>query len=236
MKKAFVVIVLLVVFGAVLFLPRIRFHLIRKDGGGGVLLWKEDEAYLFMFDHLLGYYMSGAELLTAPINSYLHSVPIPSDDRRELTIIHITQSTIERHIQRSTIGIDSFTPIGGAIYATCPGGICKWNGVRFELVSSEEEQGIGGRSRLVNDWNDFTGADGWSKRSIHAVGPGGAPVRGQYSIDVSKQLVLLVTEGNPTFVHIQRASESKEQLWYYKRGLTVVGGARYNSTFAPSTE
>jgi len=232
MKKALFLLAL-VVFGAVLAFPRMRFHLIREDGGGGVMLWKGNEAYLFMFDVRFGYYMSGAELLAEPFRNYLHSVTLPRNDSRSVTIIHVTPSTVERHIQQSTISVDSFTPIGDSIYATCPRGICKWNGVRFELVSIEEEQKIGGRNQLVNDWKEFTGVDGWSRRSIRAIGPAGAAVHGQYSVEVSNQLVLLVGEGNPTSVYLQRPNQPKERLWYYKRDLSLISKAKYDREFEP---
>ncbi len=235
MKKALFFLALVVISAALLF-PRIKLHLIREDGGGGVLLSKDNEAYLCMFDRLFGYYMSGAQLLAEPINNYLHSPTIPRNDSHALTIIHVTRLTVERHFQKSTIGIDSFTPIGDSIYATCPGGICKWSGVRFELISSEEEQKMGGRNQLDNDWKEFTAVDGWSRHSIKAVGPAGAAVHDQYSVDVSKQFVLLVTEGNPTSVYLQRPNQPKERLWYYKLGLSLVGKDKYESVFVATAK
>ncbi|MGB7282433.1 MAG: hypothetical protein WBE13_09245 [Candidatus Acidiferrum sp.] len=235
MKKA-LFLLSIVVISATLVFPRLKLHLIRKDGGGGVLLWRDDEVYLFMFDRLFGYYMSGADLLAEPINNYLHSPTIPRNDSHGLTIIHITPSTVERYVQKSTIGIDSISPVGDGIYATCPGGICKWSGVRFELISGEEEQKIRGRNQLLNDWREFTGIDGWSRRSIQAVGPAGIPVHRQYSIDVSEQLVLLVTEGNPSSVYLQRPNHPKELLWYYKQGLSLVGKAKFDSVFVANAK
>lgn len=230
-KKLFLILLVLVFFALALALPRMKFCLIRADGGGGDLLWRDDEAYLFMFDRPFGYHLSGADLLAEPIKEYFHSPAIPENDSYAITIVHITSSAVDRHVQKSTIGIHSFTPLGNAIYAVCPGGICKWNGAQFELITGEEEQQIGGRDRLIDDRKEFTDLNGWSRRLIWPDRPRGTPVRGRYSIEVGKQFTLLVTEGNPALVYLQRPNQREETLWYYKRGLSVVSKAKYERVF-----
>ncbi|HYL83143.1 MAG TPA: hypothetical protein VE263_02830 [Candidatus Angelobacter sp.] len=235
MKKTLLLVLpLVIVFGAAIAFPRTRFYLIRADGGGGHLLWRHNEVYLFMVDRPFGYRLTGSQLLAEPINEYFYAPTIPENGAFGLTTIHITPSGVDHHVQRSTVGINSFTPIGDAIYAFCPGGICKWSGAQFEPITKEEEQEMGGPDALNNDWKEFTDPNGWSKRSIRAVGPGETPVYGQFSIDVSSGFKLSITEGNPTSVRLQRPNQAEETLWYYKHGLSVVSKAKYNHVFAPN--
>lgn len=231
-KKLFFILLVLVFFGLALAFPRMKFYLIRADGGGGELFWHNDEAYLFMFDRPFGYHLSGAELLAEPIKEYFYTPAVPENDGHGLITIHVTSSAVVRHVQKSTVGINSFTPLGNAIYAICPGGICRWSGAQFELITSQDEQNMGGRDRLINDWKEFTNVNGWSRRLIRAVGPGETPIHGQFSIEVNRQFVLLVTEGNPTLVLLQRPNKPRETLWHYKQGLSVVSKAKYESVFA----
>jgi hypothetical protein len=146
-------------------------------------------------------------------------------------VFHVTPSSVERHVQRSENGIGSFTPLGDAIYSSCPGGICKWTGAQFELISNEEEQKLGGWKHLSNDWSEFANTDGWSKRLIRAVGPEETPVHGQFSIDVGNQTKILVTEANPTSVDLQHPGQPSERIWYYKRETSLVSEAKYKSVF-----
>ena len=231
MKKLLLIIVVVVILGALVAFPRMRFHFIRSDGGGGYLLWNKDEAYSFLYDAPVGYRLSGADWLAEPINEYFSAPAIPDDDAHLLTIIHVTPSGVERHIQKSTIGIDSLTPLGEAIYASCPGGICKWTGTQFELIGSEAEQEMGGRSHLRNDWNEFTDANGWSKRRIRSTVPGQPSIHDQFSIEVNKQLKLLVIEGNPVSVDLQRPNQSSQSIWYHKQCTSIVSKAKYERVF-----
>jgi hypothetical protein len=231
MKKTFLMIAALLVLGAVVAFPLMKFNFIKSTAGGGYLLWKSDEAYVFLYDGPVGYRLSGAEWLTVPVSEYFSAPPIPDDGANLLTIFHVIPSGVERHVQKSKISITSITPIGDTIYSFCPGGVCKWTGAQFELISNEEEQRMGGLKHLSNDWSEFTNADGWSKRLIRSVGPSETPVHGQYSVDVGKQFKIVVTEGNPTSVELQRPNQSGEKIWYYKRGTSMVSEAKYKRVF-----
>lgn len=230
-KVSFLILLLVMILGAVLALARSRFYLIRAGGGAGELLWRSGEAYLFMIDRSFGYRLTFSELLTEPMNEYFYAPTIPENDSYALTTIRVTSSGVERHVQKAAVGISSFTPIGDVIYGVCPGGICKWNGNQFELITSEEQQTMGGSARLINDWNEFTDVNAWSKRSIRAVGPGETRIHDQFSTHISKDSTLLVTEGNPTSVELQRPDRPRETLWYYKQGLSVVSEAKYQGIF-----
>lgn len=217
---------------AVVALPLVKLCLIRSDGGGGYLIWKNNEAYLFLYDGPVGYRLSFAALLMEPINEFFYAPASPENHTVFTTILHISPSGVERRIQESPNGITDITPIGNTIYSWCPGGVCKWTGAQFELISNEEEQKMGGlKPLMMNDQSEFTNADGWSKRLILAVGPEETPVHGQFSIEVGDQIKILVTEGNPTSVDLQRPGQSNERIWYYKRGTSMVTGAKYKSVF-----
>lgn len=232
MKKVlFLSLLIVIVLGGALALAHSKFYLIRASGGGGELIWRSGEAYLFMIDRPFGYHLSVPELIAEPVNEYFYAPTIPEKDSYALTTIHVTSSGVERNVQKATVGISSFTPIGDTIYAACPGGTCKWNGAQFELITSEAEQKVGGSARLTDDWKGFTDINGWSKRSIRAVGPSETPIHGHYSTQISNDTTLLVTEGNPTSVVLQRRGGPTETLWRYKQGLSVVTKATYNRVF-----
>lgn len=233
----FVTFLILVIIGLGLAatFPRMKFYLISAQGGSGELLWKGGEAYLFMHDRTFGYHLTGADLLAEPIKEYFYSSATAVNHGYALTIIHITSSGVERYVQKAGVPITSFTPLGDTIYADCPGGMCRWNGVQFELVPSQDELRMGGRDHLRDDWYEFNDANGWSKRRIRDEGPMATPIHGQYSVEPGGQFTLLVTEGQPTSVVLQRPNnKSKESLWHYSQGLSVVSKAKYERVFGPS--
>jgi hypothetical protein len=84
---------------------------------------------------------------------------------------------------------------------------------------------------MSNGRVEFTNPDSWSKRLIKAVGPEQSPVQGQFSIDVGNQIKIIVTEGNPTSVDIQRPGQANERIWYYKRETSLVSEAKFKSVF-----
>jgi len=231
-RLMFLILPVLIVFGVALMFPRAKFHLIREDGGGGYLLWRADEAYLFMFERPVGYYLSGAELFAEPINEYFYAPAVPNNSAWALITLHVTTSGVERHVQKSMIvGMNSFTPLGDDIYANCPGGICRWSGTQFELISREQEQKIGAEDKLVSELKQLYDANGWSRRPIRSAMPGESQLHSQFSVEVGKQFSLLVTEGNPTSVYLQRLNHSKQGLWYSKQGLSIVSKAKYERVF-----
>jgi hypothetical protein len=230
-KKKKVIVAILLALATFMVLPLVKFYLIKSDGGGGYLIWKNDEAYIFLYDGPVGYHLSCAAWLMEPINEFFHAPAPPENNAVFMTVLHVSPSGVERHLQGSPNGTD-ITPIGDAIYSFCPGGVCKWEGNQFESISNEEELKMGGLKHLMmNDRSEFTNADGWSKRLIRSVGPEETPVHGQFSIEVGDQIKILVTEGNPSSVDLQRPGKSSERIWYYKRGTSMVSEAKYKSVF-----
>ena len=139
MKTIVVITIVILVLGAIITFPYMNFRLIRASGGGGELLWENNEAYLFLYDAPDGYRLTGASLLVEPIREYFHAPAFPDNRKIALTILHITASGVERYEQSSEVAIESFTPIADAIYADCPGGICKWTGSNFKLIKADAE-------------------------------------------------------------------------------------------------
>jgi len=206
-----------------------KLHVLRDEGGGGYILWKGDEAYLFMDDRPLGYRVSMLGYLLEPLREYFNA-PVPSDDDKwHLAIIRITPAGVERHDQEPEIGIAGFTPIFGDIYAHCPGGICKWTGSRFQLISEQEEQRIGGEGALKGE---FTAVNGWSKRGVRGSSIGDYASHYEFSINLDEQIKLLVRGGNPVSVDVLRPDRAPERVWYHEQRTRRVSAAEYRQVFS----
>jgi hypothetical protein len=157
-------VTIVIVLAAVVGVSLVKLRFIRDEGGGGWALWRNDEAYLFMYDRPIGYRISILNYLLEPIWEYFYAPALPEDDTWNLSVIRITPAGEERHDQQSVAPIDRFTVVNGGIYAHCPGGVCKWTGTRFQLLSDQEEQKMGGEGRLSKE--ESAGAGGWSSRGI----------------------------------------------------------------------
>ena len=230
MKK---IIAILFLLGAAAGLLSMKFSFIKYTGGGGVLLWRDGDAYVFLYDGPVGYRLRGVTWLFEPIMEYFNSPVFPDDDTNLLTVIHIDSSGAARFIQKSKLALGSFTPIGDSIYCSCPGGICKWTGSGFELVSPGDEQRMGGQEHLIPGRSEFDSASGWSKRIIRSFEPGETPISDRFSIDLKGQLKIVAIEGNPTSVELQRPHESDEQIWYHMNRTSLVSEAHYKLIFEP---
>jgi hypothetical protein len=231
MKKIILLAIALLILWAIIAFPHTNFYLIRASGGGGELLWRNNEAYLFLYDAPDGYRLTGASLLAEPIREYFFAPAIPDSRKIAVTILHVTPSGVEHYVQNSEVAIESFTPIAGAIYAHCPGGICEWTGAQFELIKADEEHQMVGETHLSSDWNEFSDAKGWSKRKVRSTGPTETRIHGQFSIQINEQLGIFVTEGNPCSVELRRPGHSSERIWYYKRGTSIVSKSTYEGVF-----
>jgi hypothetical protein len=159
MKARVIIAIALAAIALVFFF---KLHFIKYTGGGGDVLWKDDEAYLFMYDRPFGYRLSILSYLLEPAKEYFYAPEPATDNKWNLSIIRITSAGAEHHDQESTVDIDDFTPVNGEIYAECPGGICRLTGSQFQLIADQEEQNMGGEGRLSK--GEFASANGWSKR------------------------------------------------------------------------
>lgn len=221
---------IVVALTAILLAVFVNLRFIRDEGGGGYVLWRGDEAYLFVYDNPIGYRMSLLRYLLEPIAEALYAPASAEEDKRNLTILQITPTGVERHDQVSAIDIRDFTPISGEIYARCPGGVCKWAGTQFQLVSAQEERTkMGGEDRLAS--GEFANVSGWSKRAIQGASVGDDPGHYEFSIDLGERTRLLVRGNNPVSIDLLRAGDASERVWYHRQRAQRVSAAEYEQVF-----
>ena len=218
-----------IVLAAVVGLAVVRLRFIRDEGGGGSVLWRSDEAYLFLYDRPIGYRFSILSYLMEPIWEYFYAPAPPEDDAWNLSIIRITPAGAERHDQESSVPIRDFTPIDGGIYAHCPGGVCKWTGTGFQLLSDQEEQEMGGEGRLSK--GEFAEANGWGARGIKEGSVGDKPDPYEFSIDLYDHVQVVVRGDNPVTVDVRRPGHASERTWYHEQRTRRVTKAEYEQIF-----
>jgi hypothetical protein len=218
-----------VILAAVAVSALVRLHFIREEGGGGYILWKDGDAYLFLWDRPFGYSISLFNYLLEPVWEYFYAPSVPDNEKWHLAIIRISQSGVERHDQEFAVDVTYFTPVGDEIYAHCPGGVCKWTGTLFQLLSDQEVQTIGGEDQLSK--GEFTGVKGWSKRLVRATGAGDAPQSYEFSLDLSSGDKVIVRGSNPTSVSVLRPDHNTEQVWYHEQRTRRVTAAEYKDVF-----
>ncbi len=192
MKARAILSVALVAMALIVF---VKFHFIKYEGGGGYVLWKDDNAYLFMYDRPFGYRLSAMSYILEPVKEYFYAPALPAVDKWNLSIIRITPAGVERHDQESAVDIDDFTAIDGEIYADCPGGVCKLTNGRFQLISGQEEQKMGGEGRLSK--GEFAAVDGWSKRAINRARTGDDSGHYEFTINLGEGTKLVMRGGIP---------------------------------------
>lgn len=215
--------------GVTLLAVFVKLDFIRDEGGGGDVLWRKDEAYLFMYDRPIGYRLSILEYLLEPLKEHFYAPATSADDKWILTVLQVAPAGGERHVQESKVDISSFTPIDGEIYATCPGGVCKWTGTWFQLVSDGEQQKVGGEGGLINA--EFSSVNGWSKRLIKATSAGERPDNYELSIKLDDQRRIFIKGGNPISVDFLRANQPPERVWYHEQRTRRVSAAEYEHVF-----
>jgi hypothetical protein len=208
-----------------------QMYHVREDNGGQ-LLWKGDQAYVFMSVVRRGYHFGYREYPWVILKEYLRAPPIPNDQRRTLDVIRVTPSTLERRVlEVEGNGPILMTPFEGHIYANCDGTLCKWNETRFEAATEEEGRKLNGISKLSAI--DFSEMDGWSKRGI---GPVSDDVH--FSIELGKELTLLVRQGNvykspydSSTIDLLRPGHPPEKLWHVDGNPRWVSKNEYERTF-----
>jgi hypothetical protein len=192
--KAKIVVVLVASLSLGIALHFDAFHVYTlRDDNGGTILWKDNEAYLFMTEVRRGYRLTWLGYALAVVQQWLTAPPPPSDQRKLFTVIHVTASGVERHVEElaepQSIPPHFFTPVGASIYAFSEGTLYKLNGQRFDPVPLEEQKKIGGLEHLSSD-SDNT-VNGWSKRGV-----GQVSTDSQFSVAVGKDLPLRIIQGN----------------------------------------
>lgn len=221
-QRAVIAIVLIVVALAIF----VKLDFIKDEGGGGYILWKDDQAFLFMGGSPIGYRMSVVRYLVEPILELFHAVALPADETSILTVVRITPAGVERSEQGSIVGYYDISPIHDQIYARCAGGICVLSGMRFQLLSDWDEQRTGSLSRT-----DFESPKGWSRRTIWPAHVGEKTAPYEFSISLSDGENLLVRGGNPVSVDLLRPNHAPERVWYHEQRTRRVSKAEYEKVF-----
>jgi hypothetical protein len=222
-KKATFAVALIVVALAAL----VKFDFIKDEGGGGYFLWKNDQAFLFMFDRPIGYRLSVIRYLAEPILALFHAVAFSADDTSILTIVRITPAGTERSEQEPTVGFYDITPVDNQIYTRCPGGICELSGMRFQILSEKNEEKVEGNLSR----KDFEDINGWSRRSLIGTHVGEESAPYEFSISLSNGDKLLVRGGNPVSVDLLRQNRPSERVWYHEQHTRRVSRAEYDRIF-----
>jgi hypothetical protein len=236
--KAMMVVVLVVIslsLGIALYFDFFHVDTIRNDNGG-TILWNDNEAYLFMTEVRRGYRLTWPGYALAALRQWLNAPPAPSDQKVLFTVIHVTPSGVERHLQvlpgSLSIPPHFFTPVGASIYAFSEGTVYKWNGQRFDPAPSEERRKIGGLEHLSSD-SDNT-VNGWSKRGV-----GQVSTDSQFSVAIGKNLALRIIQGNvyrsltdsPT-VLLEPSGQPPTELWHVNGDPKIVSKKTYSLAFS----
>lgn len=216
-----------------------------SEGAGGFAIWNRTEAYFFIqvdrrgesSSYLLFPWMLFKEYV---IGGFAGAVE-PADMRAFLVVLHVTPAGVDRRIvklaDRANGGAGSdpkrFTPIGGSVYAMCPGlRVCRWTGDRFENLTQQEQDGIGGVGRLTEE--NFENDDGgWSRRVFVA---GQAEPR--FAIQVGNQFKLDVdcgeagnTKEGAVSVDLERPGKASEAIARFQIREGSVGRTEYRHAF-----
>jgi len=195
--------------------------------------------YMFVMVARRGYRLSYFRYPWEALKGWLRVPTIPTDERVFFTVIRVTPSGVEHHLASvadSTGKIpDFFTPVGETIYANCQGTLCKWTGDHFEVATTEEQTMMDGINHLGPDVD--TKINGWPKKGI-------GPVLGesQFSIQLDKDLALLVRQGNinklvneSAAVDLQRTGQTPEPLWHVDGKPRKVTKKEYERALSPTT-
>jgi hypothetical protein len=192
------------------------------------VLWRSDEAYLFMYDRPIGY-VKHIELSDGAVSGIFLCPGIAG--RRHMESFDYSNNPRWPRAPRPGICCcyRTFTPIDGGIYADCPGGLCQWTGARFQLLSDQEQQKMGGEKRLSKV--EFAQAEGWSRRAINGGSVGEKPDRYDFSIDTGHQVRIVVRGNNPVSVDVQRLNQAPKRVWYHEQRTYRVSTAEYEQAF-----
>jgi hypothetical protein len=208
-----------------------HLHFVRKDDGGGTVLWNSEAAYFFLYDSDDGFVFTVPEYFGELIREYFRAPALPLNRKCVLSVFRVSQSGFERNDQEldEYVGFDFFTPINGDIYAHGPGGMYKWNQGKFEEIPENEALKLGGEQSLSEQ--EFTSVNGWSKRFIRGTLAGEAPDVVKFSVEVNPRTMLLVKGTNPVSIDLQRADGKAQRIWYHEQKTEWVTPWAYRRLF-----
>ena len=216
-----------------------------SETAGGLAIWNQNEAYIFMQVDRTGdsssYLLFPWVLFKEYVIGGFAGAVIPTDTRAFFVVLHVTPARVENHVlklaDRANGGAGSdperFTPLEGSIYAMCPGlHVCRWADDHFENVTPEEQNKLGGLNGPTR--GDFdSGAGGWSRRGFGAI-----PADRTFTINVGNQFSLLVnnvgaedTDGATLSIDLQRPGREPERIAVFQRRQANVSRAEYLHAF-----
>jgi hypothetical protein len=236
-KRMKILVASCVVAALVLVAVTTRSYYLRDDSAGQ-LVWKTNEAYLFVMVARRGYSLSYFHYPWEALKEWLRVPTVPTNERVFLTVIRVTPSGTEQHLASvaDTAGKipDFFTPVEETIYANCQGALCKWTGDHFETATEDEQTMMNGINHLSPDID--TKIDGWSKKGV-----GSVVGESQFSIQIDQDLALLVRQGNintsateSAKVELQRAGQAPQPLWHVNGEPRRVSKKDYERAFSPT--
>ena len=204
-----------------------------RDDNGGQMLWNANEAYLFMGVARRGFRVRSPDYPWIALMEWFNAPASPSDQRVFLTVIHVTQSGVERHLgQLVKQTADSpmfFTPIDQTIYADCQGNLCKWVGDHFDNATHEEQQKLD----IHHLPPDIDGPiNGWSKRGV-----GDVAGDFQFAVEIGQGVTVRVRQGNiykstTATVDLERVGEPTQHLWHVNGQPRRVSKREYEQTLS----
>jgi hypothetical protein len=207
-----------------------RIYFIRMYAGG-LVLWNANEAYFFIQVGHEGLHVSYLRYPLAFVLEYLGAPELSDDNRTSLVVIQVAASGVEHHVLKLADRLvggggatdpGKFTALEGRIYATCVPfpNICRWAGDHFEPVTPDEQQRLGGYSRLtVGDIDEDE--NGWARREFGTMsGYGPAPRDSRFTIDVGDKLRLSIsslaengTRHGAVSIDLIRPGHANERIW-----------------------
>lgn len=208
-----------------------------REGSGGTLFWKADEAYLFMDGTRRGYHFKYIKYPWIALGEYLNAPPFLNDSRVSDIVIRVTSSAVERH--QVDFGEDtgnaarSITPFDDGFYAQCPGWVlCKWTGKSFEPATQDEQQRHDGTNRLYRGAINNGSINGWSMQNI------GSSPGDHFEVQVGDKFVIAVknqatdqSQYHWVSVNLVRPGQVPESLYDVNGTPRTVSKAEYERAF-----
>jgi hypothetical protein len=207
-----------------------KLYIVGDSAQDDVLLWNQDQAYLFIGWGRSGYHFTGFEYLFAHIPAYFGIPRTVDDNRLSIIVFRITPTAIERYVAepyQMYRGFLGYFPRGDTIYAYDGGAtLWKWAGARFETVTPEEQRGL---ALELSSQGDYTNVDGWSSRHSLTARPT------KSEIEVQGKPVALFTKvkdsGREVTVEVRLAGGKLQRILQTTRAWHLVSKSEYEEIF-----
>jgi hypothetical protein len=224
-------VAMLVLTGAFVVMTR---HVVWEHGNDAELLWRQDEALLFINASRTGWSGNIFQWSWQVGRNYLQ---LPTQIRKtaiSVVVIRLTSIDVERYVFENT-GIGSVAVFDDRIYAAVAGGpdrgsLAKWSRVRFEPVGADERQRVAaGKIPCSQPGCEFSDVRGWSHRCcvLSRIYEGET----KFPMMVSGQQLVLTVSADPehgsTTIDLQRVNRGTQRLWSVDEGARRVTADQY---------